>query len=1772
MANTRLSQRNNSRTLVQHPTPNNPNPENPTGQNAQNNQNTQNPSQQNQEENQNRDESSHHNEEVNQNRPNPPLDAETLRTLIADAVDGVMGNLESRINEITMRKQREDERHLAAQKAGEALEAERLAATKRIHKALDREIEEQRFLANQRANAALDRVASRVTARPPVIIERPAQSAPGSRSMLERLGPRSHPQPPLRAPVQTRLGSRAPIQARLGSRAPIPAPARTHERSRRRGNRSDPVDISEEDHRRQYEDYEEEPREEHSDEVNSSLNLNDIARRVAQINQGNNQQERVPGLAPSPIVPHIRDERLRVDEDIPKTVPGYDGTGCPYEHRRQFESRVTLYGYTEDLMARLFAMSLVGHASSWFYSLKAESIGSYGQLVEEFTAYFKTNKHTSESSSSLFSIRQRKDETLREYIRRFNVAALRVTDLDLRRRKEILHRTLRSAKVKESIIMHAGDTMEGLGRVLEKSCELEDIEQQENTELESIRETPRAPLGRKEQRARSPQRPRSPRRARSPLPPTDLRRDIERNRNDNYVNPFKHPLRKVYSLIKNESYVPRPKPLRNTENIRNSRDFCEYQMQKGHTTKRCFHLRKLLGQLLEMGYLREYLNEHERREERQRSRTPPRKGNVENQVNQLPPPPPRPEWERSPRRNDTIFTISGGPAEGDSRNARERIAKILHRPPANPVRVYSLRKIQQTNEPITFAEDEYPFDYEFGETEPDFPLVVTMKIANQNVRRILIDTGSSANIITTTALHQLEIPNFEVKRCNTSLIGFNGIPVKPVGIVRLVTTVGEGNTAKTRDCSYVVVDTKFEYNVIIGRAGQNALGLVCSTAHLKVKWQTMYGVGQLCGDRQDAWRCYQEAINKVMAIPKRMEPVQSIRRANEPVPEILRPRDKSITVPQGEVLPDALNEKICGPAPPRMEPESFKSIPLDIEDPSRKVRIGTELETATETMLITFLRERASTFAWSTDDLVGIDPSVAEHRLNIFPNTRPIRQKRRIHGEEKDKAIAKEVLRLLMAGHIVELFYAECLCNVVMVIKSTENGETIWRMCVDFTDLNRHCPKDCYLLPSIDQLVDSTAGCELLSMMDASQGYYQVPMALEDRPKTAFITNEGVYVFNVMPFGLKNAGATYQRLVNRMFHGQIGRTMEVYLDDMLVKSHKAADHLTDLEQCFDTLDRYHMKLNPKKCTFGVKGGKFLGYVVSERGIEANPEKIKAILELPSPTTLKEVQQMVGKLIVVNRFISRSAERNLPFFKLFRKSNLFEWTSECEQAFQNVKSYLASPPLLAKTQPGDTLYLYIAVGAKTISSVLVREEGGTQAPVYYLSRILTSAERNYLSIEKAALSVVHCARKQRHYFQSYKIVVVTNYPLRQAFSSFLRAGRMVKWAVELGEHEIEYVPRRTIRAQVLADLLISEEDLEPPKDSQPEVQVLTVTNTPPWIVTVDGASNGAKAGIGITIRNPDGILLEYAIHLDFPATNNEAEYEAAIIGLEMARAAKADRVCLFIDSDLVKKQITGEYLIHETALVKYNEKLKESMGKFESCTIEHLVRAQNDRADALSKFAIRTREVGARTITLTTAPHPSIQSDLLKRFSVMTIAPMEKWISDISLYLADNTLPEDKNEARNLKFRATRYELIDGVLYKRGFNNILLRCLGKTEAEDVLEQVHRGHCGNHSGHRSLLNKILRAGYFWITMNEDCYDYVKKCDNCQRFAKYIHCPSRPARQLVVCCPFDIWGIDIIGPFPIATGQRKYILLAVDQYSKFVEAEALPKITSARVVQFL
>ena len=286
------------------------------------------------------------------------------------------------------------------------------------------------------------------------------------------------------------------------------------------------------------------------------------------------------------------------------------------------------------------------------------------------------------------------------------------------------------------------------------------------------------------------------------------------------------------------------------------------------------------------------------------------------------------------------------------------------------------------------------------------------------------------------------------------------------------------------------------------------------------------------------------------------------------------------------------------------------------DQPEHLTYIESKLTEDVKDLLIHFLMQNVDVFAWKQEDMGGIDPAVITHMLNVAPSFKPVKQKRRSFALEKHKVIDEEISKLLQARAIREVDYPDWLANVVLVKKA--NG--IWRLCIDFTDVIRAYPKDSFPLPRIDLIVDATTGHELLSFMDAFSSYNQIIMDPNDQEKTSAVPGQGTYCYQVMPFGLKNIGATYQRLVNKMFQKQIRASMEVYIDGMLVKSVKAELHVDHLAESFQVLKDYKMKLKPTKCV----AGKFLGFIINNRGIEENPDKIKAVLNMRPPSNTKEI--------------------------------------------------------------------------------------------------------------------------------------------------------------------------------------------------------------------------------------------------------------------------------------------------------------------------------------------------------------------------------------------------------------------------------------------------------------------------------------------------------------------------------------------------------------------
>ncbi|GKF15365.1 reverse transcriptase domain-containing protein, partial [Tanacetum coccineum] len=339
------------------------------------------------------------------------------------------------------------------------------------------------------------------------------------------------------------------------------------------------------------------------------------------------------------------------------------------------------------------------------------------------------------------------------------------------------------------------------------------------------------------------------------------------------------------------------------------------------------------------------------------------------------------------------------------------------------------------------------------------------------------------------------------------------------------------------------------------------------------------------------------------------------------------------------------------------------------DHPDQTITIRGNLSVKCRFGLIEILRKHADAFAWTLADMIVILGFIAEHELKTYPHIELRVQRKQSIAPDRRKVVKYEVAEWLKAGIVRKVRYHTWVANPLLVKKNQT------AMCIDFKDLNKACPKDLYPLSEIDWKIESLMGFKYKCFLDAYKGYHQIQMTKKDEEKTAFHTNKGVFCYTKMPCRLKNIRATYQRLVDTIFKGQMGRNLEAYVDNMVIKSKTEPEMIKDVEETLLTLKKVNMKLNPKKCSFGMEEGKFLGYIVTSEGIRANPEKAKAVVSMLSPSNLKQMQRLSGKLAALNRFLSKAVERALPCLDTLKKytnKKDFHWTTKAEEAFQAIK--------------------------------------------------------------------------------------------------------------------------------------------------------------------------------------------------------------------------------------------------------------------------------------------------------------------------------------------------------------------------------------------------------------------------------------------------------------------------------------------------------------------
>jgi ribonuclease HI len=423
------------------------------------------------------------------------------------------------------------------------------------------------------------------------------------------------------------------------------------------------------------------------------------------------------------------------------------------------------------------------------------------------------------------------------------------------------------------------------------------------------------------------------------------------------------------------------------------------------------------------------------------------------------------------------------------------------------------------------------------------------------------------------------------------------------------------------------------------------------------------------------------------------------------------------------------------------------------------------------------------------------------------------------------------------------------------------------------------------------------------------------------------------------------------------------------------------------------------------------------------------------------------------------------------------------------------------------------------------------------------------------------AVLMASRKLQHYFQAFHIIVPSSQPLKDIMRNREATGRIGKWVAELNKFSIDYVHRSSIQSQALADFIANWTPGAQEEEANKDVEA--------WTVFCDGSWGTFGAGVAAVLVAPSKVRTCYAVKLDFSCTNNIAEYEALFLGLRKLKAMGIRRVVLKTDSQVISGHVDKSCRARDPKLEKYLDTVRRLEASFEGFFVKIIPREENEHADLLAKSAAQGLSLPSE-VFFETIRAPSVE--LLKR-AVLNISPVhsEDWRTEIISFLQGNCLSDDEAYNKRIEARARSYVILEGELYKHGVCSPLLKCLSRAEGIELMKEIHAGLCGSHIGSRPLLGKILRQGFYWLKAASDATDLVQKCENCQKCARDQKQPSSLTQLIQPTWPLQRWGLDLLGPLPRAQGNLKYVVVAVEYFSKLMEAKPLATITSVTVQKF-
>ena len=778
-----------------------------------------------------------------------------------------------------------------------------------------------------------------------------------------------------------------------------------------------------------------------------------------------------------------------------------------------------------------------------------------------------------------------------------------------------------------------------------------------------------------------------------------------------------------------------------------------------------------------------------------------------------------------------------------------------------------------------------------------------------------------------------------------------------------------------------------------------------------------------------------------------------------------------------------------------------------------------------------------------------------------------------IHQEE----IKRQIKDMLAKGIIQESDSPYNSPLWIVPKKQDASGKNKWRLVIDYRKLNEKTIQDAYPLPNIDEILDQLGNARYFSAFDLASGFHQIGMNPKDVPKTAFSTPNGHYEYTRMPFGLKNAPPTFQRMMNKGLKGLIGNNCFVYIDDIIVYGKTIEEHNKNLRILFERLRQVGLKLQPDKCEYLRPELEYLGHVISEHGIQPNPDRIEKVRTYPIPKTPKEIKQFLGLVGYYRKFIKDFSKVAKPLTRLLQKSSIFQWTSEQQHSFNSLKSKLTSQPVLSYPDWNRPFVLTTDASNEAIGAILFQGTIGKDKPLAFASRTLNKAETRYSTTEKELLAIVWATKHFRQYLYGRKFTIVTDHkPLIWLMNVKDPNSRLMRWRLKLEEFDYEVIyksGKTNTNADALSripvnaiDSFVSDEEIRKMLSEitgiKKEIKIAFSQDTVQDWINID-----PKFASTINLRNLILPILQ-------DTNTNPDEWTLYFVGPVNSKIQDSiDELIDTYDLQSRTKIIIEERppqwfkekfpipILTDEFLPKGNPKLQKHPSSPSSIP--------SSSKPSINKHIIIRNQVGRQTnktiLFIETPPEITRENEIY----ISPHATHRQMSIRLHDFLTEDdhvNVVHDQKEINKLISVIDEYYLGDKLCI-----HVSQYLTEITNKKEIISDAHSGILGGHYSVEKTLQKI-RQKYNWPNITIDVKEFIDKCEKCQYNKPGAQKPYLYASPDIPRMPNEKISIDIMGPFEVTNKGNRYILVTQDYLTRYILVEPLIDKSTAAIIRAL